>query len=220
MLFGEIIEPSTRAFCDDDPQYLENYRCDLVWDVDQVPETIDNLFVAESTRITTLFHKCLLQNANKYAELTPGYVRIYQAKNDYIVLICNVSDIIPGLVVEALSRWLKSANSVYVITSGLLTSLQNSRASSPCVIRSLCYKTTSTYPKLEVPNMVTGLSASVLSYCIHIDRSCSLYIGFFDEASLDSLNTYALLNLLETFGLRLHKRYEFENSNQSNNLYI
>ncbi|KAK4878633.1 hypothetical protein RN001_011139 [Aquatica leii] len=221
MLFGEIIEPNTRALCEDDAEYPENYECNLSWNITEVPDGINNLYISESLRITTLFQKCVIGSTKSYAELTPGNVQIYRVSNDDdYAIICKSTDIIPGLIVEKLEQWLELAKNVVVITSGLITLLQNSHETSPCIIRSLCYKTNSVHPKLEVPNMITGLSASVFSYCVHNDRPCTLYIGFFDEVPLDSLNTHSLLNLFEQLNLRISKRYTFEPTNQFNNLYV
>lgn len=75
------------------------------------------------------------------------------------------------------------------------------------------------YDTLEPPNLVTGLGASVLSYCIHIDSKCNLFILYVDTSPLDSLNMGPLLNLVKKMDIPL-KNTDVKLPPASNNLYI
>lgn len=98
----------------------------------------------------------------------------------------------------------------------------NLNETSPCIIKSLSSKKEKDglYSRLEVPNLITSLSASILSYSIHKGLTCSLYIGFLEDAPLDSLNTRPILDLLYNLGIKSIKNYVLEDKLPLNNLYM
>lgn len=88
-------------------------------------------------------------------------------------------------------------------------------------IRSLAYNKKSTLsPKLESPNIVTGLGANFLAYSCFIDRPCELYIGYIDGTPLDSINSQPFVNLLEKLNLGKLEKCVMDFKMPSNNLYM
>ncbi|KAF5290086.1 hypothetical protein FQA39_LY14867 [Lamprigera yunnana] len=220
MVFGEILEPSSRALWEDDLEFSETFDETLTWNDPKVPLVINNIFICDTLRIVAVFNKCVIGDANAINQLSLGNTKIYRLLNDDYVVTCNGTDVLPGLITEKLAQWLKVARSIFVITSNLTTLLQNTAEKSPCVIRALSYKTINAYPQLESPNMIAGLSASIFSFCIHCNLPSTLYICYFDEVPLDSLNTQILLNLLRKLSLKVLKHYEYEPTFLYNNLYV
>lgn len=123
---------------------------------------------------------------------------------------------------EKIIPWLNVAKSVFVVTSAPMIALQNCplKEEVPCMIRMLSTAEPRFYPKLETPNLVTGLSASILSYCIFKDLKCTLYVSFLDNEKLDSVNVEPILELLHQLGVGPLKNFTSKFKLPSNNLYM
>lgn len=52
------------------------------------------------------------------------------------------------------------------------------------------------FPKLEIPNIITGLPANVLSYCQIHNIPATLFVGYTEDTSADSINLAAFTPLL------------------------
>lgn len=228
MQFGEIVEPSTRALWDDEiTDYPEN-EINYVWlGNSEVPKVVNNVFIGETNQILSVYESCIILSRKPLCELKDTGVKIYQIENNNYIITKASSTAIIGKITELIIPWLKAAKEIYTITSNLLTLYQSNNVaemtSSPCIIRKLetsIIKKTGNYFNLDVPNLVTGLSASVLSYCKHENLPCILYIAFFDEVTLDSLNTTELTNLLKHLGIKTVKEYVSISKIADNNLYM
>lgn len=75
------------------------------------------------------------------------------------------------------------------------------------------------YDSLESPNLITGLGAAVLSYCVHVKLKCNLFVVYVDTSPLDSLNMGPLLNLIKKLDVSL-KNTHVQLSPSSSNLYM
>ncbi|KAK5638008.1 hypothetical protein RI129_012303 [Pyrocoelia pectoralis] len=210
MVFGEIIEPSTRALCND--EYDDGEICDLSWKVTPcTPTTVKKLFITDTTPLLSVFKVCILSDVKPKYELNETNLKIYEICDNNYVIASDDPKTISGNITEIIAPWIKCAAEVIILTTA---------SDLPSGIKQLSYKMRSIHPKLDVPNLVTGISASVFSYCVHINKNCSLFKVFLDEAPLDSINTVPLLNLIKTLGLNVLKMYKFQETSCYSNLYI
>ena len=113
---------------------------------------------------------------------------------------------------------------VYGITSAPVTKYQGAAdlTDIACTIRTLhnAHKPEINYPILPVPNMVTGITANLLSYCVHTNRECQIFVGFFDAAPVDSINSRPFLELFKKMGVQSDKTFLLTMQAPSNNLYM
>nr|CAI5868421.1 unnamed protein product [Callosobruchus analis] len=202
LLFGEIVEPSTRALIDDEfdeyPEYTEpslEYEGDL-----SVPTKIHSLFFIETERIKKVFSTCMLEHLSPMCKIKNAGIDIIQHFHD----------------------WITRATKIYGITSESSGNYQTMDTGSkpPSIIRTLTSGSTDfNIPNLEPPNLITGLGANVLSYCIHLGLSCCLFIVYFDSSLLDSLNVGPLIELSKKLELPL-KKSNIQISVSTSNLYL
>lgn len=75
------------------------------------------------------------------------------------------------------------------------------------------------YDTLESPNLITGLGAGILSYCIHMNFKCNLFIVYVDTSPVDSLNMGPLLNLIKKLDIPLQNT-DIKLTQSSSNLYM
>lgn len=126
-------------------------------------------------------------------------------------------------VIENIIGLINNSKDIYGITSSPIALYQGEDITTDltCFIRSLSTKNkTSDIPKLKIPNLITGITANLLSYCIHTKRDCQLFVGFIDAAPLDSINSEPFLNLFKQLRLDIKYYYNLVSQAPSNNLYM
>ncbi|CAH0553972.1 unnamed protein product [Brassicogethes aeneus] len=231
MLFGEIVEPSTRALIYDEEEYPNYTKVEPVWDGDSTLKNINTLLFIESNKITTLIKKFVIGDEKPIKKLNNGGLKVYNFAGDkYIVLVEEQTTYCNGEIIEILKDWISNAKSVYTVTSDSISSYQNNdmHEKPEVVLRSLTNKSnTLGCINLEIPNLVTGLGASVLSYCKHFDLSCELFVVYMDNSPLDSRNTGPVLEMVKKMGfsvLFVDPKHRFISGakipTMSSNLYI
>lgn len=75
------------------------------------------------------------------------------------------------------------------------------------------------YKNLEPPNLVSDFPANILSFCIHCDIKCSLFVIYTDLLPCDSLNTKPLVNVLNQLNFQVANLYPVKPLISSGNLY-
>lgn len=118
---------------------------------------------------------------------------------------------------------INSSKHVYGVTSAPITKYQGGEdlTDITCTIQMLhnTHKPEINYPILQVPNMITGITANLLSYCVHTNRDCQIFIGFFDTAPMDSVSARPFLELFKKIGIHSDKTFLLTMRAPSNNLY-
>ncbi|KAF7268840.1 hypothetical protein GWI33_018184 [Rhynchophorus ferrugineus] len=128
MVFGEIIEPSTRALVIED-EHLENIPLYIgpiyQWEGQaQVPDDLETLIVVESKRAIYIA-SFLIKEKQPVCSIRNEGVSIYKVDKNYIVLFLNqTKSLILGEIAEILSPWLKKAKSIQAITTEPISSLK------------------------------------------------------------------------------------------------
>ncbi|XP_056631220.1 uncharacterized protein LOC130441522 [Diorhabda sublineata] len=227
VLFGEIVEPSTRALIDEDlEEYPEYVEITPKWEGNyETPHEINSLIVIESRIVRDLLNDCILNNQKPICTLINGGIDIYSFKEkQYFVVYYEGKELNACQVVEAIEHWILKAKIIYTIKSDSIYNYQN-----PFLLEKPAYiiKTISniesnlSYTKLEQPNLVTGLGAAVLSYCIHQQiPKCTLIIIYLHQSQLDSFNSWPILDVFKKMGLSIQHCTIKDRVVNMNNLYM
>ncbi|XP_050303431.1 uncharacterized protein LOC126741138 [Anthonomus grandis grandis] len=227
MLFGEIVEPSTRAFIlEEDLDALPEYKGPVFqWDGDsKAPETISKLIFADSPKVLQICQN-ITKSGKTIAEIKDEGILICKSGDNYLVLYKGVSkNAVIGEIVDVLTPWIKAAKEVHCITTALTSSFQPSECiDTSTVTFTKCLTNLESVPfnfcdRLQAPNLVNGFGANVLSYCVHNALKASLWIIYSDNLPLDSLNGAELVRLFKSLGFFVNADFKVDSS--SSNLYM
>ncbi|KAK9758742.1 hypothetical protein QE152_g644 [Popillia japonica] len=206
MVFGELVIPTTRALWDDEEELQEYVQSDMEWEHELSPDVIDNLYVVDTSTVIKLFEKCILTDLAPVNRSKRAGVRIYQLKQDTVVLYEHKTEFVSGEIIQSLRPFIDKAKNVYGITSSPIALYQSNDAPEDftCFVRCLS----------------TGITANLMSYCIHNNRGCQLFIGYVEQAPLDSINSEPFLRLFGEIGLEIKSHYNMILQAPSNNLYM
>lgn len=76
-----------------------------------------------------------------------------------------------------------------------------------------------TYNRLESPNLVSGLGAGIMSFCVYKNKACALFVAYICSAPLDSVTARPIIELLSK--LNIYKgEYKIGVDTPSSNLYM
>ncbi|XP_033635414.1 proteasome assembly chaperone 1-like isoform X1 [Asterias rubens] len=135
---------------------------------------------------------------------------VYRLKNHPDVLVCQCkNEVLPGMShvwTKQLFQNLDSTDMEVIVMDMASTAEYRTDMSSSeipaCFLRSMQSSTQGRKiqpcPSLESPNVIKGLSASVLSHCQIYGVSCLLCIGFFDSLFLHTDDIKVFLPLLSS----------------------
>ncbi|CAH1981960.1 unnamed protein product [Acanthoscelides obtectus] len=208
LLFGEIVEPSTRALIEDEfDEFPEYTKPSLDYEGDfSVPAAIHSMIFIETKKIRTVFTTCMLEHLTPMCTIKNAEIEVYNfGKYKYMIVFGQPQE----LIVHYFHDWIIKAESIFGITSDSSGNYQtmDARSKPPSIIRKLSSNSTDfNIPNLEPPNLITGLGANVLSYCIHLGlNNCCLFVVYFDSSPLDSLSVGPLIELSRKLELPLRK---------------
>lgn len=225
--FGEIVEPGTRTAWEDwDENIQEDSRPKLMWQSDvQVPDEIHSLFILEGRHISNSIKsltkfKLQLQNAIQEANL-----KLYrtEATQVYICVLSDYNLLLASEIVELLKPYITvSKNIMGIITKPFVEYQATEYTGQQYVMRSL--STTKplakplamNVPKLEQPNIVSGVTAGVINLREIMNESGAAIICYMEHNEEYQINELQeLLNQLN-FGMVQSQPGSISNSN----LYI
>ncbi|XP_058823096.1 uncharacterized protein LOC131684331 [Topomyia yanbarensis] len=229
--FGEIIEPSTRAFWDDYDESEDGAAPLLLyeWDwlnEDNTEQKIDNvklLLILEGQAISSFVGTAVLKGRSPICRLNNGSTSIYY-NPDKATLIClseekDLNNF--GRITEKLVHWLGSAEQVAAISfqpSVMHKGTSSRETEEACFIRAINGQV-KTIPELEAPNVIAGISAGALSYRKFKDLEASAYVCYLDSSVLDSVSTKPILRLLNSLSVDCDLSYQLKFVDGSN-LYV
>ncbi|XP_050517009.1 uncharacterized protein LOC126891781 [Diabrotica virgifera virgifera] len=227
LMFGEIVEPSTRALIDED---IDEYPAPIeilpVWEGNfEVPNEIDCLFITESAAVKDLVDSCVIEKENSLCKLKNGGVEIFSIpERQYMVVFQEEKELNVGEITEILDKWIQQAKIIYAITSESIHNYQNSLLFErpPFLIRILSNTDNDIkYAKLEQPNLITGLGSAVLSYCIHHSiKKCTLFVIYIDKSQQLSFNSTPILDVFKNTKLPVRNYVVKDKLSNTGNLYM
>ncbi|XP_055638939.1 uncharacterized protein LOC129776972 [Toxorhynchites rutilus septentrionalis] len=229
--FGEIIEPSTRAFWD---EYDENDEDrsplePLQWEwlnEDGTEEKLDQvklLLVLEGQGISDFVATAVLKGGLPICRLNHGAVNIYyDSQSGLLVCSSEEKDLnLFSLITDKLAMWLDIAEQVVAIAfhpKVMHKGTPITDAEEVCFIRRINGQMTR-YQELEAPNVITGISAGVLCYRKFKQLEASVYACYMDSPILDSVSTKPVLELMKSLSIDCDNSYSLKNR-ISSNLYL
>ncbi|XP_030755704.1 uncharacterized protein LOC115882023 [Sitophilus oryzae] len=225
MVFGEIVEPTTRALIleDEDLENLPDYAGPVFqWEgKPEPPDNIETLVFIESQKVIHIVNT-LLKGIEPVALIKDEGVFIYKFNDRYLVLFTGqLNKLVLGEIVEILAPWLKKAKTIHAITTELINNLKPAEKYRDVVTVTKCLTNSSELPygsRLETPNLIQGLGATVLTYCLCQKHQAYLWIVYTDHLPLDSMNSAELIKLLKFLGLDI--KVSFKESPVVSNLYM
>ncbi|XP_062564393.1 uncharacterized protein LOC134227125 isoform X2 [Armigeres subalbatus] len=229
--FGEIVEPSTRAFWDDYDEGEENLTPlqPLEWEwlnednVEQQPASIKHLLILEGPRISAFAGTAVLKGRSPICQLNSGTISVYYVvEKGLLVCVSEEQDLNAfGRATEKLANWLDKAEEVIAISfqpSVMHKGTTGNDSEQVCFIRSINGQL-SKIQKLEAPNVITGLAGGALSYRKFKDQKASVYVCFLDSCVLDSVSAKPILGLLKSLSIDCDDSYQLK-FKVGSNLYL
>ncbi|XP_053605054.1 uncharacterized protein PSMG1 [Plodia interpunctella] len=226
--FGEIVEPTSRSTWED-------------WD-DIVPEqTITKLALQESTGILAKVESFIILEGKYLTELvalhsqhelevlnsiTKVNLHIYKEKslNSYLCVVKDYNLLQSSEIVELLKPFLLVSKNVIAIQTKPLAEYQSSEVTNTdCIIRAVFTSNLASkylnfnYPRLEQPNIITGLSAGVICMSDFLNLpgvAIICYLECPEEYRIDEVQ-----NLLKKLNI-IHNSASRPNTILNSNLYI
>ncbi|XP_022909556.2 uncharacterized protein [Onthophagus taurus] len=230
MVFGEIIIPSSRSLYGDDFHDVEPYTPNpFRWDDDSTLNLskikIDVLIIINTKSIIEVFKQCVYENLRPFKVSTEQGLSLYNLNINTYLLVCeNKPNYSSGEIFLNIMDIVGKSTKIYGVTSSALTMFEGDQPlqEESCTIFTL--KTpqindTFFYEKLPIPNFITGICADLLTYSLCNNKSCAVFIGFLDTASLDSKNTLNLIQLMRQIGIQGVKGFSLKIRTPENNLY-
>uniref|UniRef100_A0A182NA66 Large ribosomal subunit protein mL66 n=1 Tax=Anopheles dirus TaxID=7168 RepID=A0A182NA66_9DIPT len=240
--FGEIVEPSTRAFWDDYDEEAEtsgpsSAPLEWIWyndpeestgeqELQKTLETPFHFVIVEGQKIGAFIRKVLLDGkSNPICSLSCGTVSIFHAPTEGVLLAVS-EELEPNLfgrITQKLSPWVEAAKTLSTVTlqpAVLYKGLTEQEREKVCIIKAL--GTASTLPgvgPLEAPNVITGVAAGAASYRKFQGKQAAVYGCYLDSVILDSASSEPILRLLKALRVPCADRYEMK-FKPSSNLYM
>lgn len=126
-------------------------------------------------------------------------------------------------IIQELVEWINKASKIYAVTSESVATYQSLEMleKPETLIRKLSTETNSfgNYTKLESPNLISGLGADVLSFCIQLGLRSTLFVVYRDCSPFDSINTNPIIQLMKVLGLNV--KLNLKNLNPiTTNMYL
>ncbi|XP_053693158.1 uncharacterized protein LOC128741390 [Sabethes cyaneus] len=230
--FGEIVEPSTRAFWDDYDESEEDRAPlpPLEWNwlnednTEQKLNSIKLLLILEGQAITSFVGTAVLKGRSPIARLAGISTYLYSIPEQEMLVCLSEEKILNNFsrITEKLIPWLSSAQRVIAISfqpSVMHKGTSADDKEKACFIRSLNGQL-SEIRELEAPNVITGLSAGALSYRKFTGQQmASAYVCFLDSSILDSVSSKPVLQLLKLLSVECDIDYQLKFV-EGSNLYL
>uniref|UniRef100_A0A182R3M3 Proteasome assembly chaperone 1 n=1 Tax=Anopheles funestus TaxID=62324 RepID=A0A182R3M3_ANOFN len=240
--FGEIVEPSTRAFWDDYDEEVADEettvaRLEWIWYNDQdesneeqeMQKTLQEPFrfvIIEGQKVGSFVGKILLNGQCKpICQLSCGTVSVFHLSTEKL-LLCVSEELDPNLfgqITQRLFRWLDAAETVSTVSlqpAVLYKGLTEHEQEKVCFIKALNgNRIQGDVGVLEAPNVITGVAAGVASYCKFGGKDVAVYGCYLDSVILDSVSSEPILRLLKALRVPCADRYELK-FKASSNLYL
>ncbi|XP_049872600.1 uncharacterized protein LOC126371336 [Pectinophora gossypiella] len=177
--FGEIVEPVTRTAWEDwDEVTPERSFPELKWQKDlESPGDIDTIFILEGKYLADCI-KMQSSNLELVNTIPEVSLQLYKSRtvNKYICTIKDYNVVLSSEIVELLRQYLIVSVNVIAIQTKPLSDYQAMELSGQdCIIRAVSttkrIQLNLKYPKLEQPNIVSGVSAGVISLREHLNEA-------------------------------------------------
>lgn len=192
----------------------------------QLLTDLDTLLVVEGFGFAVLdvFNAILLKKRTPVCHLKVGQASIYHLDEQKLA-ICVVEEKDLSFfspIAASLDPWIRAARNVCAVTFQSTASFKGEEVTESvdgCFVRGVNSSQLSHIKELEVPNIVTGVSAGVISYCKFNNRPASAFVIYMEAPLFDSFSTKPLIKLLKDLKVPCDDSYTYKYKSNSN-LYL
>lgn len=227
--FGEVREPSSRAFWDDFDQLgIQDFPIpELNWQWEKTTNLneikIKTLVLLEgpSMYIQGLI-KTIFNGMTPACRLSNYKTKIFEMPINgiFIGLSEHEDPKLSGLAAMKFMPFIQSAENV-IVANIQHSSLYKGSMQDPSkylhFVKDL-HVNDKNLIKLSAPNIIYGLSAGVASLCKHLGLPFSCYMIYLDSLHMDAVSVKPILDLLNKIGVgnNLNAQFKWTNANESN----
>uniref|UniRef100_A0A336MA93 Proteasome assembly chaperone 1 n=1 Tax=Culicoides sonorensis TaxID=179676 RepID=A0A336MA93_CULSO len=225
--FGEIVEPTSRAFWNDydeiGDERQEFPEIKWIWQNEenqpQLPSDLEIFLIVEGFGVLDFMNSILLKNQSPVCHLSIGQASIYHLPNQKLaVCLTDEKDLnYFSPMTTAMDPWMKAAKNVYAISFHSASTYKGEEISETvdgCFIRGVNSKSES-IKELEVPNIITGISAGVVSYCKFHKREASAFVVYMESPIFDSITTKPIIKLFKELNVPCDNSYSLKQKSES-----
>ncbi|XP_013193181.1 uncharacterized protein LOC106136999 [Amyelois transitella] len=225
--FGEIVEPTSRTTWEDWDDITPEHLTELI-----LQKSVDTLTNVESfivlegkylSEITSVQSQHELEMINTINEVN---LHIYREKslNAYLCVVKDYNLLQSSEIVELLRPFIVASKNVIAIQTKPLAEYQSSDISNTdCIIRAVFTSNVASkslnfdYPRLEQPNIITGLSAGVICLSEFLNLPGVAVICYLE--CTEEFQNDGMQNLLKKLNL-IHNSIPRAHNILNSNLYI
>ncbi|XP_045499236.1 uncharacterized protein LOC123696896 [Colias croceus] len=210
-LFGEIVEPGSRTSWEDwDDPSMENNTPELKWPNNlNIPDEIDLFIIFDGKRITEAVQIRPQHSLQLVATVKDIGLELYKLRRQkaFICLLKDYNFLLTTDIVELLRVFLEKSEEVLVLVNRPISDYySNTNLCHSCIVRTLCTTITPeidldlNFPKLEQPNIISGVAAGVVTLREHLDLPAKVVIYYVEYSEnyqmpglfhfLQNLNVY------------------------------
>lgn len=185
----------------------------------QLPADLDVFLIVEGFCVLDFMNSILLKNHSPVCHLSIGQATIYHLPESKIaVCLTDEKDLnYFAPMTSAMEPWIKAAKNVYGITfqsSSTYKGEEITETVNGCFVRGVNSKFESV-KELEVPNIITGLSAGIVSYCKFHKLEASAFIVYMEAPIFDSYTTKPIIKLLKNMKVPCDDFYSLKQKSES-----
>ncbi|XP_055849921.1 uncharacterized protein LOC129914613 [Episyrphus balteatus] len=223
--FGEINEPSSRAFWGDFDDEAEDSidQTKLEWDSFSAPMPVDLLVLMEGFNISEFGEQIFLKDSQELCRIKNKGISLHKFNDKSTIIGLLEENLVnSGEVANLLLPFCNLAKNVVTLTIQPKVEYKSediSRFKDEITIVLAVKSDLKTIEKLEAPNFIVGATAGIFSYRDIKNLPVDSYIAYTDKSDLDTLSTAPILKLLRQIGIKCPENYIPKRRDQSH-LYM
>lgn len=185
----------------------------------QFPDDLEILLIVEGLGVLDFMNSILLKKQPPVCHLNIGQATMYHLPEAKIaVCLTDEKDLnyfTP--MTSAMEPWIRAAKHIYGLTfysSSAYKGEEVTETVDGCFIRGVNSKVESVR-ELEVPNIITGITAGIVSYCKFHKREASAFIVYMEAPIFDSITTKPIIKLLKSMNVPCDDSYSLKHKVES-----
>lgn len=194
--------------------------------VPQLPTDLNTLIIVEGSgfAILDVLNSILLKSRTPTCHLKVGQASIYQL-DEHKLAVCLVEEKDLSYfspIAASLEPWINIARNVFAVTFHSTANFKGEEVTESvdgCFVRGINNTTIKHIKELEIPNIVTGVSAGVMNFCKFHDKAASCFVIYMEAPIFDSFSTKPLIKLLKDLKVPCDDTYTYKYRSNSN-LYL
>lgn len=185
----------------------------------QLPTDLDVFLIVEGFGVLDFLNSVLLKHKTPVCHLSIGQATIYHLPESKVaVCLTDEKDLnYFSPMTSALEPWIKAAKNIYGITFHSSSTYKGEEVMETvdgCFVRGVNSKF-DTVKELEVPNIITGITAGIVTYCKFHKLEASAFIVYMEAPIFDSITTKPIIKLLKRMNIPCDDSYSLKHKPES-----